>query len=1004
MTAKATRPFTVLTAEFQNEINTFSILPTTYDDYRHDVLLFGDEALAVRADANTELAGFADAARSHGWKQVHTVSAIAEPAGPVTRDAYDRIAGVIVAAAHAHAGRLDGVLLGLHGAMVTQDHGDGEGELLRRLRAVLGPDVPIAITLDPHANVSKTMCDLADIIVSYKTYPHVDMRDTARHAAAILQRTMLGEIRPVTLRVARPMLEEANAGRTDAGAMPARLALARDYEQRPGVYAVSINSGFPNADIEEAGPTVLVTAEGDLQAHARFAASLADDIWNRRAEVMEALYSPADAVALCRQLLEGAAAIAAPAGDGQQSGATGQAVRRRVGPATGPIVLADYADNPGGGAYGDATNLLAAMLAGGLTDACFGPMVDPETVRQLAGAKPGERVRVRLGGKIDARVGGPPLALEATVRLLSNGDWTGSGAMMGGLAYSWGPTVVLDVAGIAVLVVSKPMQILDLEQFRAFGIDPVAMRVVGLKSMQHFRAAFAPVASRILLCDSGALCTRDYSALPFRRIARPVYPLDSDIDLAAWKHRHADGVHIPAPDLGRRISACVAPYVGSGSGKAPGLAVAVVQGGAITHVRGYGCANLEQGTPVTPGTAFHTASAGKMFTAAAVLLLAQDGALALDDTVGGHLPQAPAAWQGMTIDHLLNMTGGLGDYQWTFDGKAVAGAEAPVINLWQDYTDEQLLALACAGPLYFEPGADYRYSNIGYDLLGLIVQRTAGMPYQELLARRVFAPLGMQARAAAWDAVVPGRAAGYSIADGTPVNALWTAPSLYRGGAGGLLLSASDAAKWLLELQRPRLLPQALLARMFEPGRMADGRATVNGYSAGWKQSSIRGWRKQRHGGMWDGVRTEVLRIPELDLAVAVFANCDQIDVAQVAALVAGAADSRAAPYVPQADPDAAATRRDAQLLAALGNGDFEALRTACSVEVWRQWRGAPLAQAVGDRRGAYLSAQLALTEERGTQQGRLRRYVFSVGWNQVHWELVRGAAGRIEAMAFEFE
>ena len=221
--------FTVLTAEFSHESNTFSRCPADYAAFTDRGIKLGDDAIAARAEANTPIAGFLDIGRPAGWTVIHAISAAAQPSGPVTRDAYERIAGVIVETAKAHAGKIDGVLLGLHGAMVTEFCEDGEGELLERIRAVLGPDVPIGITLDPHANVTRKMTDLADIVVSYKTYPHVDMREIGKLAAGILQRTMKGEIRPVTLRAERPMLEEVNGGRTDIGPMVERIAKARAY-------------------------------------------------------------------------------------------------------------------------------------------------------------------------------------------------------------------------------------------------------------------------------------------------------------------------------------------------------------------------------------------------------------------------------------------------------------------------------------------------------------------------------------------------------------------------------------------------------------------------------------------------------------------------------------------------------------------------------------------------------------------------------------------------------
>ena len=512
--------FTVLSAEFLHETNTFCQLPTTEASFAERGLAWGEQAIAERAGNNTELGGFVEAGQAYGWKLVHVITAHAQPGGPVTRAAFDALTEPILAAARQHLGQLDGIVLGLHGAMVPDFCDDGEGELLRRLRAQIGLEIPIAITLDPHANVTRAMCDLANIIVSFKTYPHTDMRVAARHAGDILQRTMAGEIRPRTLRVMRPMIEEVNGGRTDIGAMVPRLARARAYETEPDVFAVSVNGGFPNADIAELGPSILVTAQGDMARHAAFAGELAHDMWQQRVYRLNQFHSVQQAAAICKAHPQSSA---------------------------GPIIVADYADNPGGGAYGDSTALLEALLAADVLDACFAPIVDPETVALLQRHRPGDTVSIRLGGKTDARFGGGPLELSATLVSLSDGRYVGSGAMIGGLHRSWGPCAVVAVQGIEILVTTIRAQVLDLQQFEAFGIDPRSKRVVGLKSMQHFRAAFEPIASVVIVCDSGALCTMDFAAMPYTRIARPAFPIDTDIDLDAWMRANADGIYIPQP-------------------------------------------------------------------------------------------------------------------------------------------------------------------------------------------------------------------------------------------------------------------------------------------------------------------------------------------------------------------------------------------------------------------------------------------------------------------------
>ncbi len=488
--------FNVLTAEISHETNSFSLHKTGKRAFMARYALMGAAAITERGAENTELAGFLDAGRAHGWQVNHVLSAAAGPSGKIRRKAFDWLCEPIITAIENH--QYDGLLLGLHGAMGLDFREDGEGELLRRIRSLVGKEMPIAITLDPHANVSRQMSALADIIVSFKTYPHIDMRDTGRQAGEILQRTMAGEIKPRTIRVSRPMLEEVNGGRTDIGPMIERIAAARTYEEQADVFAVSINAGFASADVREVGPTVLVTGQGDLAAHTAFAETIADDIWNRRFEVLNDYLSVTEA-----------AAIAAS-----------------YEPDKRPLIIADYADNPGAGGYGDSTDLLCELLNAGVTNACFAPMVDGEVVQALQKAVVGEPVQVTLGGKTDPDFGGGPLALEAELVSLSDGHFTGDGPMLHGLHGSFGPSAVIRVGGIEILVVTTPRQILDLQQFRAFGIDPQSKHVVALKSMQHFRAAFEPIAGQIIVCDSGALCTPRYGRLPYRNVPRPIFPLD----------------------------------------------------------------------------------------------------------------------------------------------------------------------------------------------------------------------------------------------------------------------------------------------------------------------------------------------------------------------------------------------------------------------------------------------------------------------------------------------
>lgn len=491
--------FHVLTGSFVHESNTFKRGETTLQDFRDEVLDLGQTAIDRFGDVNDELAGFLDAGREAGWRVTHSVSAHANPGARVSREAFDHIAGIICDAARTHRATLDGILLCLHGSMVPTFCEDGEGELLRRLRDIVGPDLPISVTLDLHAMVTPAMVEQAQIFVSYKTYPHVDMRETGRHAGRLLDKAMRGAVRPVTLRVHVPMLDEANAGRTDVPETAALYADARAHESEAGILAVSVNAGFSEADITEMGPTVLVTHDANAGPRAeQIGKALARRIWEGRGRVANTFLTPAKAAVEARDF---------------------DASR-------GPLVIADYADNPGAGAYGDATALLDVLLKVGAQPGAFAPMIDPEAAAELHRHRVGDTLTLDLGGKGDPSLGGGPLRLTGEVMHLSDGTYTGDGPILGGITHSFGPTAVFRVGGIDILVVTLNEQMLDLQQVRTFGIDPSRLRFLVVKSMQHFRAAFEPIAGTVIVCDTGALATPQARLRPYMRVRRPVWPLD----------------------------------------------------------------------------------------------------------------------------------------------------------------------------------------------------------------------------------------------------------------------------------------------------------------------------------------------------------------------------------------------------------------------------------------------------------------------------------------------
>lgn len=492
--------FRVLTGLFAHETNTFSRLPTTLDNYRDFILAFGDDVPAAVAGSMLEPNGVIEVAEAAGWDLVHTVAAWATPSGPVAGEVWEACAGAILEAARAQ-GPFDGVVLALHGAMTTTDHPDAEGELLEQVRAVVGAGAPIAVTLDLHANVTRRMARCANIICAFRTYPHVDQAATAARASRLLDRAMKGETDPHVHLARRNMLVGLDHGRTTTDNPMTRLMARADEltEKDPGVLTVSLHAGFAAADFPEAGPSVAVTGDGPDPRFRTVAEAYMHYVWEQRHFDSNEYLEPQEAM------------------DRLAGGAGG----------AGPVVIADAADNPGAGAYGDSTYLLQALLEAGVENAAFGMICDPEAADALARAGVGARTRVRLGGKIDPAFG-PPLDLEGEISAVTDGAYVARGPRWRGVTQRLGPTAVFTVEGVDIVVASKRIQCTELETFTHAGIDPTRKSVLAVKSMHHFRAAFEPIARQVLIVDSGALATKDYHRLPYKNLRRPIYPLDLD--------------------------------------------------------------------------------------------------------------------------------------------------------------------------------------------------------------------------------------------------------------------------------------------------------------------------------------------------------------------------------------------------------------------------------------------------------------------------------------------
>lgn len=492
----------ILIAGFQHETNTFA--PSLAD---WAAFTRGDSFPAfVRGPAmqeqlsgiNIPVGGFIDAARRKGWTLLPSCWAGAIPSSYVTRDAFERIAQAISEdLSQALAGGLDAVYLDLHGAAVAEHVDDCEGELLARVRALVGPACPIVASLDLHANVTRRMLAQADALVSYRTYPHVDMADTGELAAELLARRLkLGRREALHAR-ALPFLIPLNAQSTWLEPAKSHYEALLEFEREAGA-VLSFCMGFPAADFDECG--AMVWGHG------------ADAVLLERA--VDRLYAQVSEPAPWKLDILGAAA----------------AVQRALALADGasqPVLLADTQDNPGAGGDSNTTGLLHALLAQGAGrrfpgQVALGLMADPEAARVAWGAGVGAEIDIALGKAVPTFTGAPsdaPLRGRFKVLALSDGRCTLKGPMMRGLAVRLGPSACLEIDGIRIAVTSGKKQLLDRELLRMVGIHAEQMRIIALKSSNHFRADFQPIASHVLVAKAAGPMAADPADLPWKKLA-----------------------------------------------------------------------------------------------------------------------------------------------------------------------------------------------------------------------------------------------------------------------------------------------------------------------------------------------------------------------------------------------------------------------------------------------------------------------------------------------------
>jgi microcystin degradation protein MlrC len=456
--------------------------------------LRGREVLDSMRGLGMCVGGFMAEAERAGMDLLPLIWTFALPSGTVRHAAYEHLRGVFLESLR-KALPVDGVLLDLHGAMVTESCEDAEGDLLSKVREAVGPAVPVMTTLDSHANITPAMARLADALFGYDTYPHVDNFERGQEAARLMAAAVEGRARPVVGFQAVPMLIGLPRQCTLSGPMAEAFRLVHELERRPGILGITLAAGFPFADIHYAGASVAVMADGDENLARSTAGEIYRYLWERRQDFHVTLTPVREAIS--------------------------HALRS----GKGPVVLADVSDNPGGGSPCDGTVMLKELIEAKVPSAAVAVIADREAVRAAKEAGAGRPATLTVGGKTDKRHG-DPLTLTGTVRWVGQKEYRNKGPMMTGLTIDMGLAAVFVVNNVEIILTENRIQPFDAEALRCLGIEPLDRLLIGLKSAVHYRSGYQDLAARIFEVDTPGVTTPDLTKYPFRRVRRPIFPLD----------------------------------------------------------------------------------------------------------------------------------------------------------------------------------------------------------------------------------------------------------------------------------------------------------------------------------------------------------------------------------------------------------------------------------------------------------------------------------------------
>ena len=492
----------ILICGIATESHGFNKNPTTLDDFTDNSLFYVDEHGSLERFWNGDnfVRGFLEVAEAEGWVLVPGVSAFAWPSGPVTEHAFETLWERIEKQLRKE-GPFDAIFCPLHGGMACDHLQDPEGEFVGRIRNIAGNEIVLAVTLDPHANLSPHFVRSCDIICGFHTTPHTDLYATSLRAAGLTARALRGEISPACHSIHPPMIHGLDTARTTSPDLPVPQLLAqvtRWQAEDEALLDASFFSSFGHADQEWTGPSGVLVMDGRPAQTETYLDQIGQFIWDQRDVVSIDICSIDEAL------------------DAVESTAQRD----------GHFLLVDFSDCPYAGAYGDATGMVRAFVDRQIPGVITGPVFDSEAVDAAHKAGTGAVIDIVLGGKCDPSKGGGPLPARAKVKALSDGKFTHKGKYLHGQPGDLGRSCLLDIEGVLIIVNPFPSQLHDREQYRLFGIDITDMNVVCTKGVNHVRVDLEPGSRGLLFPDSGGIFSMNWEQFDWKHIRRPIWPLD----------------------------------------------------------------------------------------------------------------------------------------------------------------------------------------------------------------------------------------------------------------------------------------------------------------------------------------------------------------------------------------------------------------------------------------------------------------------------------------------